>query len=83
MARTPPIIEDGLLTYHLGGQTAQMMVDSADWYGWLEGASTFTFRGEDGSFTAHKERAENRRGRPYWRAYHTRHGRVQQIYLGQ
>src|SRR5215469_13471223 len=83
MARTPPIIQDGLLTYHLGEQTAQVLVDSADWYGWLEGASIFTFRGEDGTFTAHKERAGNRRGRPYWRAYHTRNGRLLRIYLGQ
>lgn len=83
MTRTSPIIQDGLLTYHLGEKTAQVMVDSADWYGWLKGASTFTFRSEQGSFTAHKERAGNRRGRPYWRAYHTRHGRLQRIYLGQ
>jgi predicted ATPase/DNA-binding CsgD family transcriptional regulator/tetratricopeptide (TPR) repeat protein len=83
MAQAPPIIQDGILIYHLGEQTAQVVVDSADWYGWLEDASTFTFRSESGSFTAHKERAGNRRGRHYWRAYHTRHGRLQRSYLGQ
>jgi predicted ATPase/DNA-binding CsgD family transcriptional regulator len=83
MAQTPPIIQDGILNYQLDGQPAQVMVDSADWYGWLEAASTFTFRSEDGSFTAHKERAGNRRGRSYWRAYCTRQGQLQRIYLGQ
>jgi predicted ATPase/DNA-binding CsgD family transcriptional regulator len=83
MRETPPIIQDGILTYQLDGQPAQLVVDSADWYGWLETASTFTFRSEQGSFTAHKERAGNRRGRSYWRAYGTRQGRLQRIYLGQ
>src|SRR6266581_1332644 len=83
MAQTPPIIQNGILTYQLDGQPAQVMVDSADWYGWLETASTFTFRSEHGSFTAHKERAGNRRGRSYWRAYCTRGGQLQRIYLGQ
>src|SRR5215469_8623713 len=78
-----PIIQNGVLTCHHGEQTTQVFVDSVDWYGWLESSSTFTFRSEDGSFTAHKERAGNRRGRPYWRAYKMRHGRLQRIYLGQ
>ncbi len=83
MRETPPIIQDGILTYQLGEQAAQLVVDSADWYGWLEAASTFTFRSESGSFTAHKERAGNRRGRSYWRAYCTRGGQLQRTYLGQ
>ncbi len=83
MAQTPPIIQNGILTYQLDGQPAQLVVDSADWYGWLEATSTFTFRSEHGSFTAHKERAGNRRGRSYWRAYCTRNGRLQRTYLGQ
>src|SRR5216683_227267 len=83
MAQTPPIIQDGILIYQLDGQSAHLVVDSADWYGWLEAASTFTFRSESGSFTAHKERAGNRRGRSYWRAYGTRQGQLQRIYLGQ
>ena len=83
MAHPPPIIQDGILTYQLGEQAAQLVVDSANWYGWLETASTFIFRREDGSFTAHKERAGNRRGRSYWRAYRTRQGQLQRIYLGQ
>jgi hypothetical protein len=59
------------------------VVDSPDWYAWLQTASTFTFHSEQGSFTAHKERAGNRRGRPYWRAYHTWKGKLHRAYLGQ
>ena len=83
MARTLPIIRDGILIYQRDGKPAQIIVDSSGWYAWLEAASTFTFRSEHGSFTARKERAGNRRGRPYWRAYHTRNGKLHRIYLGQ
>ncbi len=83
MARTPPIIQDGLLTYLRDGSLAQIVVDSSDWYTWLQTASTFTFRSEHGSFTAHKERAGNQRGRAYWRAYRTWQGKLHRAYVGQ
>jgi hypothetical protein len=83
MVQTSPIIEDGVLTYQQDGHTTQLVVDSPDWYAWLQTASTFTFCSEHSSFTAHKERAGNRRGRPYWRAYHTWKGKLQRAYLGQ
>jgi predicted ATPase/DNA-binding CsgD family transcriptional regulator len=83
MAKTPPIVKDGLLTYPQGGSSAQVEVDSADWYTWLETASSFAFRSGHGSFTARKERAGNRRGSLYWRAYCTREGKVHRVYLGK
>jgi predicted ATPase/DNA-binding CsgD family transcriptional regulator len=83
MAQTPPIIEDGILTYQWDGHPAQLVVDSPDWCAWLQTASTFTFRSEHGSFIAHKERAGNRRGRLYWRAYQTWKGKLHRVYLGQ
>src|SRR6266567_7320634 len=83
MAQTPPIIQDEVLTYQQDDSTAQVMVDSAGWYAWLETASTFTFRSEQASFTARKERAGNRRGEPYWRAYRKRGGKLHRAYLGQ
>ena len=83
MAQTPPLIQNGILTYQLGEHPAQVVVDSSDWYAWLQTASTFTFRGEQGSFTARKERAGHRRGSAYWRAYRTWHGQLQRAYLGQ
>jgi phosphohistidine swiveling domain-containing protein/Mrp family chromosome partitioning ATPase len=83
MAKSPPIVKDGLLTYLEGGSSAQVEVDSADWYTWLETASTFAFRSAYGSFTARKERAGNRRGSLYWRAYRTREGKLHRAYLGK
>jgi predicted ATPase/DNA-binding CsgD family transcriptional regulator len=83
MAQVSPIIQDGILTYQVDRHSAQIVVDSPGWYDWLASASTFTFRSETGSFTAHKERAGNRRGRAYWRAYCTRQGKLHRAYLGQ
>src|SRR5437667_830466 len=83
MAQVSPIIQNGILTYLQDGSFVQMVVDSSDWYDWLQTASTFTFRNEHGSFTARKERAGNRRGRLYWRAYHTRNGKLHRVYLGK
>ncbi len=83
MAQTPPIVKDGILTYQRGGESAQLIVDSSDWFAWLEVASTFTFRSEHSHFTARKERAGHQRGKPYWRAYHTLDGRLYRAYLGQ
>ncbi len=56
-------------------------VGSPDWYAWLAGASSFAFLGDQGSFTAHKER----RGlaREYWKAYRRRAGRLYRVYLGK
>src|SRR5215472_9903855 len=82
MAKAPPVIQDGILTDLLDGHPAQIAVDSPGWYAWLASASTFTFRSEAGSFTAHKEQAGNRRGKPYWRAYCTRKGKLRRAYLG-
>src|SRR5579864_9089239 len=83
MRETPPIILDEVLTYQQDDSTAQVMVDSAPWYAWLENASTFTFRSGQGHFTARKERAGNRRGEPYWRAYQKRGGKLHRAYLGK
>src|SRR5260370_1492409 len=71
MAQVSPIIQDGILTYLRDGSAVQIAVDSSDWHAWLQTALTFTFRSEAGSFTAHKDRTGNRRGRAYWRAYRT------------
>src|SRR5712692_3446241 len=83
MAQISPIIQDGILTHLRDGSPVQIVVDSSDWYAWLQTASIFTFRGEHGSFTAHKERAGHRRGSAYWRAYRTWQGKLHRAYLGQ
>ena len=83
MAQVSPIIQDGILTDLWDKSPVQIVVDSSDWYSWLQTASTFTFRCEQGSFTAHKEHAGNRRGGAYWRSYHTWQGKLHRAYLGQ
>ena len=83
MAQVSPIIQDGILTDLRDGSPVQIVVDSSDWYAWLQTASAFTFRSEHASFTAHKERAGHRRGRAYWRAYRTWQGKLHRAYLGQ
>jgi predicted ATPase len=83
MAKTPPIVKDGILSYQQDGSSAQVEVGSSDWYAWLETASSFVFHSEHGSFTARQERAGNRRGSPYWRASCTREGRLRRVYLGK
>ena len=83
MAQVSPTIHDGILTDLRDGSAVQIVVNSSDWYAWLQTASTFTFRGEEGLFTAYKERAGNQRGRAYWRAYRTWQGKLHRVYLGQ
>ena len=60
MTSTPPLIQGNVLTYHQSGQPAHLLVDTLEWYAWLSTASTFTFHGEHGTFTARKERAGSR-----------------------
>src|SRR5215471_21552859 len=83
MARTPPIVEDGMLTYSQDGQAAQLAVDTPDWHTWLGTASMFTFRSGTETFTARKEQAGNKRGGQYWRAYRKRNGKLHRAYLGK
>jgi len=83
MAHTTPLVQDGILTHLQNGQTAQLAVDTPDWYTWLENASSFTFRNASGIFTARKEQASNKRGGQYWRAYRKRNGKLYRSYLGK
>ena len=83
MTQTLFILQGETLTYQQDGQNIQVVVDTASWYAWLETASTFTFRSDYGSFTARLERAGNKRGGQYWRAYRKRHGKLHRAYLGK
>jgi hypothetical protein len=73
---------NGCLVYEQQGQNVVVLIDTPSWYAWLETATTFTFTGEEGSFTAHKARAGNRRGGWYWRASRRKRGRLSRCYLG-
>src|SRR5437764_467740 len=83
MAQISPIIQDGILTDLRDESPIQIVVNSSDWYAWLQTALTFTFRSGEAHFTARKERAGNRRGEPYWRAYQKRGGKLHRVYLGK
>ncbi len=79
---TAGAVRNGCLVYEQQGQNVVLLVDTPSWYAWLETATTFTFTGEEGTFTAHKARAGNRRGGWYWRAYRRKRGRLSRCYLG-
>ncbi len=79
---TAGAVRNGCLVYEQQGQNVVVLVDTPSWYAWLETATTFTFTGEEGTFTAHKARAGNRRGGWYWRAYRRTRGRLSRCYLG-
>lgn len=82
LSATTGTVRDNTLTYQQDGREATLLVDSAAWHRWLENATSFTFHSAEGTFTAHKERASNRRGGWYWRAYRQRQGRLFRFYLG-
>lgn len=79
---TTGAVYNNTLTYQRDGGEVAVEVGSREWYGWLDTATSFAFSGVEGTFTAHKERASNRRGGWYWRAYRQRRGRLLRFYLG-
>ncbi len=83
MARTVPILRDGFLTDQHQGVTRTIAVGTPAWNRWLSDATVFVVEQEGATYTARKERAGNRRGGWYWRAYRTRDGVRQRAYLGK
>lgn len=83
MARSTPIVRGGTLFYQCDGQDCQVSVGSPGWYDWLGAHRTFAFRSDEGSFTARRERAGNKRGGWYWKAYVKREKRLRHAYLGK
>ena len=82
MTPTLPYIENQILTYHKDQQLQRLMIGTSAWYLWLQTATTFTYISDQGSFTARREQAGNKRGGWYWRAYHQHAGRRRRVYLG-
>src|SRR6266516_3515143 len=83
MARATQVVRDKILHYCQHGQEETLIVESAEWYRWLDTVSVFAFKSSHGSFTARKEQAGNRRGGWYWRAYRKRRGTLYRAYLGK
>ncbi len=76
------VVSGETLVYQLEAQELIVPIGSPTWYAWLEQAHSFSFRSDEGTFTAHKARASNRRGGWYWYAYCHRHGHFFRFYLG-
>src|SRR5215472_2626673 len=80
---TIPVVQDNMLIYQRGGQDCQLLVGTSAWYAWLGTATTFAVRSAFGTFRVHKERAGNKRGGWYWRAYRKHEGTLHRVYLGK
>src|SRR5205807_3410739 len=83
MGQNHPTVQEDMLIYQLDGRTQMITLDTSEWYTWLVTASTFTFRSPFGTFTARKERAGNKRGGWYWKAYSRRGGKLLSAYIGK
>lgn len=76
------VVADETLVYQAEAQEISVSVDSPAWLAWLERAHSFSFRSDEGAFTAHKARSSNHRGGWYWYAYRRRRGQLFRTYLG-
>ncbi len=83
MPQIVPLVRGVTLVYRRDKQEYVLAVGTPDWYAWLTTASTFAFTSDSGTFTARKERAGNKRGGWYWKAYRKRGGTLTSAYLGK
>ena len=83
MAQNTPLVRGDTLLYQQDKQDYVLAVGTPDWFTWLTTASTFAFTSESGTFTARKERAGNKRGGWFWKAYRKRGGKLTSAYLGK
>jgi ATP/maltotriose-dependent transcriptional regulator MalT len=82
MARTRSIpLVDRIFLAQSESAADAILVGSPAWYAWLTNATSFAFRSDYGTFTAHKERRGH--AREYWKAYRRRAGRLYRAYLGK
>jgi LuxR family maltose regulon positive regulatory protein len=80
MARTTARVEQETLI-STAPAAGSITVGTPAWFAWLESATTFSFSGPTGSFTARKE--GRARGGGYWKAYRTAHGTQRRVYVGK
>jgi LuxR family maltose regulon positive regulatory protein len=62
-------------------EALRIVLDSPEWFAWLDQVSSFAFAGKDGHYTARKE-AKQRGGR-YWSAYLAMGQHLTKKYLGR
>lgn len=73
-----PIVQNGVLRE--GDSEPSILLDSAQWDGWLARHKHFRFKGTAGHFSA---RYEEHNGNGYWYAYRRRDGVLHKAYLGR
>src|SRR6266568_5111452 len=85
MAKMTPTVRGDRLVYQdqQNEREQVLVVGTPAWYNWLTTATTCAFTGDSGTFTARKERAGNKRGGWYWKAYRTQHSKHSSLYLGK
>jgi LuxR family maltose regulon positive regulatory protein len=76
------VLKGELLHYERADGPAVILVGSAAWLDWLRQADRFVIEAPGGRITVRKERAGNRRGGSYWRAFRKTRGRLRRFYLG-
>jgi len=79
---TRGVVLDATLVYQQDGRQVTLSVGTSSWLAWVQTATSFTFKNEEGSFTAHKTRASNGRGGWYWYASRRWRGHLFKRYLG-
>lgn len=83
MAKRTPTVRGNVLISFKDEREQILTVDTAEWFAWLETASSFAFVGDAGTFTARRERSGHGRGDWYWRAYRKEQGKLLSRYLGK
>jgi LuxR family maltose regulon positive regulatory protein len=78
LARATPLV-DGTTLISID-ESGDIVVGTAAWYEWLESATTFSFTGRHGNFTARKERRGPTGSN--WKAYRKRDGKLYSANLG-
>ena len=78
----PPRVAGSILTYYHDQRPHTLHVGSPGWYRWLQTATTFTYSGDEATFTARRLRSGKGHRDGYWRAYRTHAGTVRRMDLG-
>ncbi|HZU04284.1 MAG TPA: AAA family ATPase, partial [Ktedonobacteraceae bacterium] len=78
-----PVVQFDTLVSCQHGQDRTLTVGTPEWYAWLDSVTSFIYTSDRRSFVARKERAGNRRGGWYWRAYGNYAGKTYRAYLGK
>lgn len=75
-------IRGELLRYQQADGPTTISVGSQAWFDWLQQADRFVIETPGGRIRVRRERAGNKRGGWYWRAYRKAGGQLRRFYLG-